>query len=203
MSDAAMRSEGVRLGFLVDGDADAGALPVLTEYLLGLPIHAEFVRARVRGCRQYVNNPKRYNGYVRSFQWRSVLAGLVIVDNERDGGCVEELKSITMLDLSVPTVVAVAVEMLEAWLIACPDAWRRVFGHPLPRLDKEPEHYLHPKNEVVVPYLLKHTTYRRLNEEKAFDLAVEARSEIETIRQRCPSFRQYDQALEIIRKKAA
>lgn len=202
MAEAGAGNEAIRLGFLVDGGADAGALPVLTEHLLGRPVHAEFVRARIRGCRQYVNDPKRYQGYVRSFQWRGVLGGLVVVDNERDPACVEALRTLTTPDLAAPAVVAVAVEMLEAWLIAWPDAWQRVFGRPLPSLVKEPEHYLHPKNEVVVPFLLRHTAHRWLNEELAFDLAVEMGREIETVKQRCPSFRQFDAALNVIRREA-
>lgn len=104
----------LRLGFLVDGGADAGALPVLTEHLLGRPVQAEFVQARIRGCRQYVNDPKRYQGYVRSFQWRNILGGLVIVDNERDPNCVEALRAITPPSAGAHAVVGVAVEMLEA-----------------------------------------------------------------------------------------
>jgi hypothetical protein len=203
MGETTFVGDELRLGFLVDGGADAGALPVLTEHLLGLPVHPEFVRARIRGCRQYVNDPKRYMGYVRSFQWRGVLGGLVIVDNEQDPACVKTLQTITMHDIAVHVVIAVAVEMLEAWLIACPNAWRRVFGRPLPSLGKEPEQYLHPKNEVVVPFLLQHTAHRWLNEELAFDLAVEMGDEIETVKQRCPSFRQFDAALDVIRRQAA
>jgi hypothetical protein len=194
------RSE-IRLGFLVDGGADAGALPVLTEHLLGRPVQPEFVQSRIRGCRQYVNDPKRYQGYVRSFQWRNVLGGLVIVDNERDPVCVEALRAITTTSGGARAVVAVAVEMLEAWLISCPNAWQRVFRQPLPALAKEPEQYQHPKNEVVVPYLLQYTAHRWLNEELAFDLAVEMGKEIETIKQRCPSFRQFDAALNVIRRE--
>lgn len=200
MAEARSGDEAIRLGFLVDGGADAGALPVLTEHLLGRPVHAEFVQARIRGCRQYISDPKRYQGYVRSFQWRGVLGGLVVVDNERDTACVEALRALTTPDLGAPAVVAVAVEMLEAWLIACPDAWQRVFGRQLPSLVKEPEQYLHPKNEVVVPFLLRHTAHRWLNEELAFDLAVEMGREIETVKQRCPSFRQFDAALNVIRR---
>jgi len=191
----------LRLGFLVDGGADAGALPVLTEHLLGRPVQAEFVQARIRGCRQYVNDPKRYQGYVRSFQWRNILGGLVIVDNERDPNCVEALRAITPPSAGAHAVVGVAVEMLEAWLISCPNAWRRVFSHPLPPLTKEPEQYQHPKNEVVVPFLLQHTKHRWLSEELAFDLAVEMGNEIETIKRRCPSFRQFDAALDVIRRE--
>ncbi len=201
MSETTLAGKEIRLGFLVDGGADAGALPVLTEHLLGRPVQPEFVRARIRGCRQYVNDPKRYQGYVRSFQWRDVLGGLVVVDNERDPACTEELRSLTMSDPGVPAVVGVAVEMLEAWLIACPEAWQRVFGRPLPSLAKDPEQYLHPKNEVVVPFLLRYTAHRWLNEELAFYLAVEMGREIETIKQRCPSFRQFDAALDVIRRQ--
>ena len=203
MTEAGITDMEVRLGFLVDGGADAGALPVLTEHLLGRPVHPEFVRARIRGCRQYVNDPKRYQGYVRSFQWRGVLGGLVIVDNERDPACIDTLRALTAHNLSVPAAVAVAVEMLEAWLIACPNAWQRVFSRPLPTLTKEPEEYVHPKNEVVVPFLLQHTAHRWLNEELAFTLAVEMSSEIETLKQRCPSFRQFDAELDIIRRQLA
>ncbi len=203
MAEFKFGDEEIRLGFLVDGGADAGALPVLTEHLLGLPVHAEFVQARIRGCRQYVNDPKRYQGYVRSFRWRNVVGGLVIVDNERDPACVETLRTITTTDGDgVNALVAVAVEMLEAWLIASPNAWRRVFGRPLPSLAKAPEQYLHPKNEVVAPFLLQHTKHRWLNEELAFALAVEMGSEIETIKQRCPSFRRFDAALDVIRRQA-
>ena len=200
MPETTLTGKEIRLGFLVDGGADAGALPVLTEHLLGIPVHAEFVRARIRGCRQYINDPKRYKGYVRSFQWRGVLGGLVVVDNERDPACAEALRALTMPDADVPAVIGVAVEMLEAWLIACPDAWQRVFGRPLPSLTKEPEQYLHPKNEVVVPFLLRHTAHRWLNEELAFGLAVEMGREIETVKRRCPSFRQFDAALDVIRR---
>ncbi|MEI2690561.1 MAG: hypothetical protein V9H69_13000 [Anaerolineae bacterium] len=200
MAKAQTADKEIRLGFLVDGGADAGALPVLTEHLLGRPVHPEFMLARIRGCRQYVNDPKRYQGYVRSFQWRGVLGGLVIVDNERDPACVETLRTLTTDGVGVQAVVAVAVEMLEAWLIACPNAWRRVFGQPLPSLAKEPEQYLHPKNEVVVPFLLRHTAHRWLNEELAFRLAVEMDGEIEALKQRCPSFRQFDAALDVIRR---
>lgn len=203
MPETTMAGRTIRLGFLVDGGADAGALPVLTEHLLGLPVHPEFVLARIRGCRQYVNDPKRYQGYVRSFQWRGVLGGLVVVDNEHDPACTKELRSLTMSAPGVPAVVGVAVEMLEAWLIACPDAWQRVFGQPLPSLAKDPEQYLHPKNEVVVPFLLKYTAHRWLNEELAFDLAVEMGREMETVKQRCPSFRQFDVALDVIRRQIA
>lgn len=73
MDETRVAGSEIRLGFLVDGGADAGALPVLTEHLLGRPVQPEFVQARMRGCRQYVNDPKRYQGYVRSFQWRNVL----------------------------------------------------------------------------------------------------------------------------------
>jgi hypothetical protein len=202
MAETGIVGSEIRLGFLVDGGADAGALPVLTEHLLGQPVHPEFVQARIRGCRQYVNDPKRYRGYVRSFQWRSVSAGLVIVDNERDRGCVRTLQTITTHDIAAQVVVAVAVEMLEAWLIACPNAWQRVFGRPLPPLGKEPEQYFHPKSEVVVPFPIKYTTHRWLNEELAFNLAVEMADEIETVKQRCPSFRQFDTALDVIRRQA-
>jgi hypothetical protein len=202
MAEARIGDKEIRLGFLVDGGADTGALPVLTEHLLGLPVHAEFVRARIRGCQQYVSDPKRYQGYVRSFQWRGVIGGLIIVDNERDPKCLDELRSITQQELAVPVVVSAAVEMLEAWLIACPSAWRRVFGQPLPSLAKDPEQYLHPKHEVVVPFLLRRTAHRWLNEELAFALAVEMGSEIEAIKQRCPSFRQFDAALDVIRRRA-
>lgn len=201
MAEARTLDTEIRLGFLVDGGADAGALPVLTEHLLGQPVHPEFVRARIRGCRQYVNDPKRYRGYVRSFQWRNVWGGLVIVDNERDPACVEALRLLTTDGVGAQAVVAVAVEMLEAWLIACPNAWRRVFGRPLPALAKEPEQYYHPKNEVVVPFLLQHTAHRWLNEELAFALAVEMGSELEALKQRCPSFRQFDVALDMIRRR--
>ncbi len=201
MDETRVAGSEIRLGFLVDGGADAGALPVLTEHLLGRPVQPEFVQARMRGCRQYVNDPKRYQGYVRSFQWRNVLGGLVIVDNERDPDCVEALRAITTTAGDAHAVVAVAVEMLEAWLISCPNAWRRVFGQPLPALAKEPEQYHHPKNEVVVPFLLRHTAHQWLNEELAFELAVEMEGEIETIKQHCPSFRQFDAALDVLRRQ--
>ena len=197
------RTESLRLGFLVDGGADTGALPVLTEHLLGVPVDPQFVQARIRGRRQYVNQPKRFEGYVRSFQWRNVASGLVIVDNENDPTCFQLLQTITPQNLSRPVLVAVAVQMLEAWLIACSDAWKRVFGHPLPPLKKAPEDYVHPKNEVVLPYLLEHTTRRWLDEKTAFDLAVESQSELDSIKNLCPSFRRFDAALDVIRERIA
>lgn len=195
------RTEPLRLGFLVDGGADAGALPVLTEHLLGVPVEPKFVQARIRGCRQYVNQPKRFEGYVRSFQWMDVASGLVIVDNESDPTCFQTLQAIAPQGLSLPVVVAVAVQMLEAWLIACSEAWKRVFGHPLPPLRKAPEDYVHPKNEVVLPFLREHTTRRWLDEETAFSLAVASQPEIETLKRLCPSFRQFDIALDDVRSR--
>ena len=41
---------------------------------------------------------------------------------------------------------------------------------------------------------------RRVNEELAFRLAVEMDGEIEALKQRCPSFRQFDAALDVIRR---
>ena len=101
-------------------------------------------------------------------------------------------------EIFLPVIIGVAVQMLEAWLIACPETFERVFGYRL-RLKKDPEDYAHPKNEVVIPYLEKHTDLRRLNEGKARELAQHA--DVAVIKRKCNSFREYDSLLDVLRKE--
>ncbi len=188
----------MRLGFLVEGGADWGAVPVLTEKLLGQAVEPVPVRLRAGG---YPDLCKNFAGYTRSFQWQGVRTGIVVVDNDQrpDGERRARLESMIPAGLSVPVIVGVAVQMLEAWLLACPETFERVFGYPLPSLKKSPEDYHHPKNEVVIPYLQKHTDLRRLNEEKAQELARHA--DVEAIKRKCNSFKEYDSLLDVLRKE--
>jgi hypothetical protein len=69
----------------------------------------------------------------------------------------------------------------------------------LPSLKKNPEEYHHPKDEVVIPYLDEHTDLRRLNEDKARELARHA--DVDAIKRKCNSFREYDSLLDALRKE--
>ncbi len=186
----------MRLGFLVEGDSDWGAVPVLTEKLLGQEV--EPVPVPYRGGYQALR--KNFVGYTYSFQYMDVRSGIVVVDNDQrpHGERRARLEGMIPEGLSVPVIIGVAVQMLEAWLLACPETFERVFGYPL-RLRKEPEDYAHPKSEVVIPYLEKNTEYRRLNEEKARELAQYA--DVEVIRRKCKSFREYDSLLYVLRQE--
>lgn len=189
-----------QIGFLVEGGADQGALPVLTAKVLQCEIDPVFIRREENGFDGLVKNHKKFRGWVRSFQWRA-QGGVIVVDNDRQqaGKRYNHIEAMLPSPLTVSVVIGVAVEMLEAWLIACPEAFEAVFNHSLHSFLKSnqlPESYPDPKRWVIIPYLHKYTAYQRLNREISQKIAQTEACQVEIIRQVCPSFEQFAGDLE-------
>jgi hypothetical protein len=155
----------LKIGFIVEGSVDQGVVPGIAGKILGKPVEPTFVFKKGGGFKALFARNK-LETLLRALRTMSVEVAVVVVDND----CRPPRERIELIEKRIPedgarpTVVGVAVEMIEAWLLACPEAFEAVFLKPI-RLAKNPEDYRDPKREVILPYLGEYTPYRTLNKD--------------------------------------
>ena len=176
----------MKIGMLVEGETDRGALPPIVSKLLGREVSPKFVYRK--GGFQGLMARKKFEGYVRAYGHLDVELVIVVVDNDRRpaGERRSVIESRIPSDVRKPVVIGIAVEMLEAWLIACPEAFEDSFGRPV-RLKKKPEEYQDPKREVVNRFLEDNTMHRVLTRELARRIVDSGHWDADKARRECPS----------------
>jgi len=169
------------IGLIVEGEYDKEAIPVLVRRCRA------GVRVVTRKCRGSVTG--RLAGIIAELE-RSYRAEKVLIISDADGReprtILSTIKGKLGKGYRFVVVPLVIVEMLEAWLIADPQALERVLG--VKRGFKSPEKIRDPKSELRK--LLRATIYtpevaRRIAEE--IDLGVLGRQ--------CPRFVAFREAI--------
>jgi len=104
---------------------------------------------------------------------------------------------------SVPVMIGVAVEMLEAWLLAQPHIVESVLWEPLSDEERArcaaPEQIAHPKNEMVRP----HNGRSGLSQAQAKQIAAHPEFAPRPIEGACPSFARFADDVRVLSTRAA
>jgi hypothetical protein len=138
-------------------------------------------------------------GFIRQCVWRRAEGVIVVVDRDRTGpqrlkdllDQREQLRQDRSRPLAVPVAVGVAIETIEAWLLADEVALCDELGLPRPsepgkspeKLDGKPGEPTHPKH-VLSSYLRKDTRGTRTFLEQVNALA--ACMDLDVVARRCP-----------------
>jgi len=98
----------------------------------------------------------------------------------------------------IPVIIGVAVEMLEAWLLAQPHVVESVLWEPIPPQERarcaHPEQILHPKNEIIVP----HNGGSGLSREQACQIGAHPGFGPDPVEAACPSFARFAQDVRVL-----
>jgi hypothetical protein len=99
---------------------------------------------------------------------------------------------------TVPVIIGIAKQMLEAWLLAQPDVIASVLWEPLSDEDRArcetPEAIPHPKHEIVHRY----NGYEDLSQQQAKRIGEHSEFSAAIIETRCPSFARFTADIRVL-----
>jgi hypothetical protein len=113
-------------------------------------------------------------------------------------GILEEHLSKAYQEDTIPVIIGVAVQMLEAWLLARPHVVESVLWDPLAPVERtrciEPEQIRHPKNEIIH----RHNGGSDLSQEQARQIGIHPDFTPGPIETACPSFARFAADIHIL-----
>lgn len=185
----------MKVGFCVESERDMEVIATLVERLLNLP--APMTRlARTSPQRGFGGVLANLARDLRDLERRGAELIVVVTDNDRDppNKRPKELRGqVRRAGGSVPVIVGVAVQSLEAWLLADEQAIAQAVGAPnLPRqpdpetIDDAKTHF----SELIGPFLaqspdLKESYWAKIAED----------IDLQQVKKRCRSFQRFAQDL--------
>lgn len=171
------------IAVIVEGDYDEVAIPALVRRC------RKGVKVIARQCRGQVSG--KFSGIVAELN-RTPGIERVLVVSDAEGRSPEKvlssLKNRLAWKYRFPVILLVIVEMLEAWLIADPNALQRVVGTK--KEFRTPERERDPKGALARLLISRNARYtpetaRRIVEE----------IDLEVLRKRCPRFANFQAAV--------